>query len=113
MSALFDGLKKKGCDMDKTMERFLNDEEFYVDCLRDMLYDPGFEQLGDALKAHNVAEAFDVAHMLKGIVANMGLTSLFDKIVLIVEPLRAGDDSNLEQAYADMLAERDVYRQLL
>lgn len=113
MQNLFDELRERGCDMEATMERFLNDENFYVDCLKDALYDEGFEKLGEALKAEQATESFEYAHMLKGIVANMGLTSMFDTLVKIVEPLRKGETAGLMGFYEDLITDRDSYRKLL
>lgn len=77
------------------MARFLDDEEFYVMILNQMLEDPGFAQLETQLSGTDVKAAFDTAHMLKGIIANCGITPMFDEIVKIVEPLRAGNIEGL------------------
>ena len=59
--------------------------------------DPAFETLGRALDEENAADGFDAAHSLKGILANTGLTPLYNTIVRIVEPLRAGKVNGLKQ----------------
>lgn len=113
MLEIFIELEKRGCNVEKTRERFLNDDDFYLDCYRDVINDQAFEALGDSLKAHNITQSFELAHMLKGIVANMGLTSLFDKIVGIVEPLRNEEDIDYSKLYNEMMEERDYYRSLI
>ena len=102
-------LESWGCDIAGAMERFLGDEEFYFECYEQALEDPGFEQLKEALDAHNIKEAFDHAHSLKGIIANLGLTSLFDIIFDIVEPLRAGKEDGVADKYEELLKERERY----
>ncbi len=103
MGAMTEELRKWQCDVDGAMERFLDDEELYTSCLYAVLDDPSFEGLGKALREHRIQEAFDHAHTLKGVLANMGLTPMYDLAVQIVEPLRAGTDENLLSPYEELL----------
>lgn len=102
-------LKSWGCDIKGAMERFLDDEEFYFECYEEALEDVGFEQLKGALDEHDVKLAFEHAHSLKGIIANLGLTSLFEIITDIVEPLRIGQEDGVAEKYEELLKERDRY----
>ncbi len=102
-------LKAMGCDIDGVMERFLNDEEFYFECYDQVMDDPGFGLLKEALEQGNAREAFEYAHTLKGIVANLGLTSLLEKIREIVEPLRIGETEGLLGKYKELMQEREKY----
>lgn len=95
MSTLLEELKSWGCDVDGAMERFINDEGLYRMCLGSVMEDKNFDGLLEALHQHNIKTAFEHAHTLKGVLANMGLTPMYDIIVRIVEPLRAGSDENL------------------
>ncbi|NCB93489.1 MAG: Hpt domain-containing protein [Clostridia bacterium] len=96
------------------MERFVDDEEFYSDCLQSFMEeDPSFEGLGTALKEGKYSEAFDYAHTLKGVAGNLGLTPLFNAICGIVEPLRSKDFSDLDALYAAVLSEKDVLRKIM
>lgn len=113
MSALLDELRGKGCDIDGAMGRFLNKEDFYARCYKKFLKDPSFDALGEALKANNVEEAFRHAHTIKGVVANMGITPLFDMAVEIVEPLRRGEYTpEIDERYARLMAEFGEYAAL-
>lgn len=113
MTALLDELAVRGCKIDEAMERFINDEELYTECFEQMLIDPAFEELGQALKAHDLPLAFDKAHTLKGIIANMSITSLYDIISKIVEPLRLKEDIALLPIYTELLDEVDNYKVIL
>ncbi|MDD3204126.1 MAG: Hpt domain-containing protein [Lachnospiraceae bacterium] len=113
MSQLLTALKEYGADVEKTMERFLDDEELYSDCLVSFMEDPGFENLKTALDTANYNQAFDEAHSLKGVSANLGLNPLFDKICLLVETLRSHENEDLEGKYAAILAEKEKVRQIL
>lgn len=57
--------------------------------------DQNFELLPEALRAGEMGRAFECAHTLKGMLANMGLIPLYDIVVRIVEPLRAGEPAEL------------------
>lgn len=106
-------LKAWGCDTEDALNRVLDDEAFYRECLLDVPGDPCFEQLGTALRAHDVPAAFDAAHALKGVLANLGLTPMLHTTVEIVEPLRAGSDAGLLPKYEQLMRQRDKLSQLL
>lgn len=109
MSDRLDKLSALGCDVQGAMERFLEDEEFYFECYDKVLVDPGFDALKAALEAHDIKKGFDCAHTLKGVLANLGMNSLYDIVVEIVEPLRAGTDTGLMDKYNELMTERDKY----
>ena len=113
MEPLMRELKAWGCDTEGALERFLVDVSFYLSCLGLVAEDPGFEALGKALKEEQVSEAFDCAHTLKGVLANAGLTPMYEITVRIVEPLRAGNMQNLMPAYEELLISRAYLKQLL
>ena len=77
MDSRLEELRSWGCNIDEVMERFLDDEEFYFECYTQAMEDPCFPQLEDALKKHDIKKGFENAHTLKGLIANLGLTSLF------------------------------------
>lgn len=105
-------LESWGCDIAGAMERFLNDEAFYFECYEQALEDPDFKQLKEALAAHDVRQAFEHAHSLKGIIANLGLTSLYHIISDIVESLREGREEGVVERYQELLQERNRYLKL-
>ena len=113
MNKVVEKLRQLGCDMDVTLERFLDDEEFYVSCFEQMLDDESFKMLGKYLDSHDIKKAFDCAHTIIGLASNMGLDSLYDIIIKIVEPLRAGSDEGLKPVYEDLLNEKQKYSSLL
>lgn len=113
MEELFDSLKDWGCDVDGALARFIGDRELYRSCLHTAAGDQNFELLPEALRAGETARAFECAHTLKGMLANMGLTPLYDVVVRIVEPLRAGETAGLLPACDELLAARDRLNTLL
>lgn len=111
MSALLTALRERGCDIDSAMVRFLNNEEFYAKLYKKFVADPAFEGLGEALDGKDADLAFRHAHTLKGLTANMGLTPLYDLVVKIVEPLRAGNcNEELKVIYKELMNQMTAYR---
>lgn len=106
MSAFLDALSAWGCDVQGAMERMADDEDFYAECLQEVSDDPYFDRLKDALTKGDVRAAFDAAHTLKGVLANVGLTPMYNKIVEIVEPLRAGRGAGLDAQFSELLQMR-------
>lgn len=113
MSTLLEALKDWKCDVDGAMERFMGDEELYRTCLNAVLSDKSFAGLGAALKEDGVKEAFDHAHTLKGVLANMGLTPMYDITVRIVEPLRKGSAEQLLPVYEELMEAKEYLGKLL
>ena len=110
---MIDQLNAWGCNTADALERMVDDEEFYRECLLEIPAEPCFAQLGQALEAHDVQAAFDAAHTLKGVLANLGLTPMYDTVVQIVEPLRKGQSEGLTDKYEELLRQRAYLERLL
>lgn len=102
-------LEKIGCDIQDAMVRFLDDEEFYLECYENVINDANFDGLKRALENHDAQQGFTCAHTLKGLVANLGLKSLVRLLEEIVEPLREGKVENLIEKYDALMKEREIY----
>lgn len=83
-----------GVDYEMTMSRFMYNEDMYLKFLNMLFDDKNLEKLANAIEEGNIAEAFEAAHTLKGVVGNMGLTRLFNAVNKIAEPLRAGEQTD-------------------
>lgn len=82
-------LKEFGANVDEGLSRCLNDENFYLTLVGSVLADNQIPQLETAVARGDLDNAFEVAHALKGVYANLSLTPLYDVIVEITELLRA------------------------
>ena len=110
MDGLIEELEDMGCNMEETMERFMYNEELFFECLDKALDDKSFAQLGKNLEDKEVRPAFENAHNLKGLMANMGLAPIYDEVVQIVEPLRNGIlNDELIVHYERMMEEREKF----
>lgn len=113
MNKVLHELDAWGCDVQVALARMLNDEDFYIECLNDVVGDSCFVQLGIALKEEDTQGAFDAAHTLKGVLVNTGLTPMFIKIEEIVEPLRKGQIENLMGKYEELIVLNNHLEEIL
>lgn len=113
MEMIFQELEEWGCDVEGALDRFLDDKELYMTCLQTVVADANFAKLGVSLQEQNVSLAFDYAHTLKGVFANLGLTPMFAIVETIVEPLRAGMGNDLEVPYEKLLASNEKLKGIL
>lgn len=113
MNKLCTELKNWGCDVDGAKGRCLNDEDFYCKLIKTVMLDPSFEKLGSTLENGDVTQSFDIAHSLKGSLANVGLTPMYDLIVQIVEPLRGGTIDGLAIPYLKLTKMKEDFDTIL
>lgn len=113
MSDLFTKLEQAECDVRGALERFLDDKDLYEQFYKQLLFDDNFNLLGKAIEDGLLTEAFEHAHMLKGVIGNMGLTPLFETTCDIVEPLRIGSDEGVKENYQKLLGQKDEFIKFL
>lgn len=104
-------LESLGVNLDETLERFVDNEALYFKCLNKMLDDVNYKNMNAAIENQNVSEAFDSAHALKGVSANLGLNKLFKEVQIITEVFRAksldydkANKERLDEAYEIAMA---------
>lgn len=105
-------LQEMGCEMEETMERFMDDQEFYVECFQKFIEHNELETLGATIDSGDIEESFTRAHTLKGTLGNLGLTPIYDQMVVIVEFLRKGDMQQASERYQRLMGEWDRYKNL-
>jgi HPt (histidine-containing phosphotransfer) domain-containing protein len=110
---IVEGLVEWGCDVPGALKRCMGHDDLYVKLLLTVPDEAAFANLGVALKNKDPKAAFDAAHEIKGVVANMGLTPLYDDAVAIVEPLRAGKFINTDENYAKLLADLETLKKII
>ena len=95
-------LKELGCDTDKGLERCLGDEDFYLEFIPDALKKERYEQLETLINNKDLDAAFEAAHGLKGILANLALDPLLESVVTITELLRSRTDTDYSELLDQM-----------
>lgn len=86
-------------NIDETLERFVGNENLYFKCLGKFIDDNNYQNLKQAIVDGNVLDAFESAHALKGVAANLGLSDLYKEVAVITEVFRSKsldyDEDNL------------------
>ena len=96
-------LKALGVNTEEGLGRCMNNEAFYLRLVKMALDDDGYARLRAAIEAHDLDEAFERAHALKGMLGNVSLTNLLDPILEMTEALRAREDRD----YSGLLDKMD------
>ncbi|MBR4464165.1 MAG: Hpt domain-containing protein [Treponema sp.] len=100
-------LREFGADVDAGLARCLKKEDFYYKMLNICLSDERFEKLKGLLESKDYDAAFETAHALKGVLANLGLTPIYEPISQMTEFLRARTDMDYMPLYGQMKAQYD------
>ncbi len=82
-------LQSLGVNLEEVLERFVDNEELYFNCIAKFTGNDYFDNFNSALNAGNVTEAFEAIHALKGVVGNLGFKWLYEKSVEVTEILRS------------------------
>ena len=102
-----DALQQYGANVQEGLERCMNDEAFYLEMVNLTLNDENYEKLSEAIRVGDKTVAFDAAHALKGVVANVALTPLFARVSEVTELLRAREDADYPAYLEQILRERE------
>ncbi len=84
-----EGLRNYGADVDEGLKRCMNNEAFYLKMVDKAIQGNTLELLENALKENNLDAAFEAAHALKGVTANLSLTPIYEPVYEITELLRS------------------------
>ena len=87
-------LRNWGANTDEALVRCLNNENFYLMLVGKAIQDPFFDRLPEAVEAKDLDRAFELAHALKGVMANLALTPITDPVSEMTELLRSRTDTD-------------------
>ena len=108
-------LEENGADVEATLKRFMGNDAIYQKFLGKFPADPNYANLGTNIEAGAFEEAYKCAHALKGVVGNLGLTPIFNKVSDLVEELRNKTSDEVDAARANELWQeiRTVYEKFI
>ena len=105
-------LRKWGADVDEALVRCLNNEGFYLKLVGKAVQDPSFDKLEEAVAAEDLDKAFDAAHALKGVMANLALTPILKPVQEITELLRSRTAADYGPLTAEIRAKQEELRSM-
>ena len=108
-----DELSALGANTTEGLARCAGMEAFYLQLIPKALDAGKFTELDNLLKEKKYDEAFEVAHSLKGVLANLSLTPVFEPVSEITEGLRTKKDLNYEELLNKMWDARNRFAELL
>ena len=94
-------LTEAGINVDTALKRFLDDEEMYFEFLNSFVEDTLMSRLKQAVQNGSVDDAFEAAHALKGLCANLSIDSMSKMIVPMVEILRDRSMEGIPEDFRD------------
>ena len=100
-------LSQFGADTAEGLARCMNNEDFYLKMVETGLRDERFDTLRPVLEAHDLDEAFEMCHAMKGVFGNLALTPIYDLISDMTELLRARKDMDYLPMFDEIKAQRD------
>ena len=83
-------LKEYGADVDEGLARCMNMQDFYIGLVGKALADNRLPLLEKQIVDGELDKAFETAHALKGMYANLSLSPLMKPVAEITELLRSG-----------------------
>lgn len=90
-----DKLRAYGADVTSGMARCINNEDFYLKMVNKFISDQSsIDRLTQAVNDHDLDEASEAAHALKGILSNLALTPVLEPVSEMVELLRDRADTD-------------------
>ena len=94
-------LREYGADVDEGLARCMNMKDFYIGLIGKVIADDRIPQLELQIHERKYKEAFETAHALKGMYANLSLTPLTKPVIEMTELLRHETDTD----YSDLITE--------
>lgn len=83
-----EALKEYGADTASGLARCMNNEAFYLRMVSLELGDQNLDRLAAALAEGDARAAFEAAHAIKGVAANLSLTPIYTPVAELTELLR-------------------------
>lgn len=106
MESTWEMIRRYGGDAEGVERRFAGDDALFALCLEEFREDENFNDIAKAVAEGDTRRAFECAHSLKGVSANLGLTPFYDKVSVLTESLRRGACDNVSQELADVFEAR-------
>lgn len=107
-----DDLIAYGANVDEGLGRCMNNEGFYLRLVESIKSEEGFAKLKDSIESNDLDQAFEAAHSLKGVTANLALTPIYEPVSEITELLRAKSQVDYAPLLTEILDQYEKFRAL-
>ncbi len=111
--AKLEDLRSYGANVEEGLNRCVNNEGFYLKMINKAVEDNSFEELYSAVNSKDLEKAFEIAHALKGVLANLALTPICEPVSEIVELLRNRTDTDYSEYLERIRVKREELQNLL
>ena len=98
---IIDKLNEWGADTELGIRRCANNKDLYLRLVKMLNENEGFSKLEETINNNDLQAAFQAAHGLKGVLANLELIPLYKPVFAITELLRYETNTD----YSDLLKE--------
>lgn len=105
-----DNLKKFGANTEEGIARCMGNEQFYLKLVATVPGQKEFDVLREKASAGDLDAAFEAAHALKGVLGNLSLTPLYEKVCEITELLRAKTDTDYSGLIEEITALQETLK---
>ncbi|MBR3031598.1 MAG: Hpt domain-containing protein [Clostridiales bacterium] len=102
-------LNEYGANTKEGLARCMGNETLYLRLVTSLTAQPDFDRMREQIADHDLASAFESAHAMKGVLANLSITPLYEKVCEITELLRSREETD----YQPLLEEIDTLRKTL
>ena len=105
-------LNNFGANTAEGLARCFGNEALYLKLVATIPGEASFGKLKDALAEKNLKAAFEAAHALKGVLANLSLTPIYTPVAEITELLRSNTDMDYKSLLDTILEKKDELSRL-
>ena len=107
-----DSLRAFGANVDEGLGRCMKNEAFYLRMVGMAIKDPNYERLEKTVEENDLQGAFEAAHALKGVLANLAITPLLTPVSELTEQLRTRTPGDYRPQVQEILAKYEELRAL-
>ena len=102
-----------GINLNAINDCFGGNEEIYFKFLKKFFDDRDYVEFNKLMLEARYEEAFNSAHAIKGLTGNLGMTKIYEYLVIIVEKIRNSNFDEIDIIYARCKLECDRLEYLL
>lgn len=108
-----DKLNEYGANTAEGVARCMGNEALYLRLASTVADQAEFAKLNDSIASGDLGSAFEAAHALKGVLANLSITPLYEKVCEITELLRARTDTDYSPLLSEIGSLKDELKRLI